>query len=438
MAKFGEGDGRWIVKEREDGQNCNNWHWTSKDISQHVKKTLADALREITFPQEGPLAHCSIKSCEAKGEASVNNRKGRTFLIYELELKLKWEGELRDADGAVLESSKGTIRLPDVNATELDSLDVEFESKSRGSTLSEAMRKQGCGVVKAAVQACIKQLQSEVTAQANAPKEGETAAAPRMYATPSVPVPVPQPIKVETKSEAQKEAPKMKPVTVKDAAEDSDEEEVAERPPPHLAEAVQKLKDKPDSVKNLRLSNMGIRDVHLQFIIDALHSSECHLETLDLGFNKITDAGVHVLCKAFAQGMALELSSVYLGGNKVSSTGMAMSQGLKQMRGDLAVVWKHQLNGAKSMCTVGTVYVNSPANQAGLLTGDSVVAFGPIQFPEFKSVTDSIVPVVKASVNKPIDVIVVRMDGTAQVNHIQLTLIPQEWRGAGLLGCILK
>ena len=38
MAKVGEGDERWIVKERADGQNCNNWHWTTKDVSGHTKK----------------------------------------------------------------------------------------------------------------------------------------------------------------------------------------------------------------------------------------------------------------------------------------------------------------------------------------------------------------------------------------------------------------
>lgn len=37
------------------------------------------------------------------------------------------------------------------------------------------------------------------------------------------------------------------------------------------------------------------------------------------------------------------------------------------------IVWKNQLRDAQSMCTVGTVYVNSPANKAGLLSGDSVV-----------------------------------------------------------------
>jgi hypothetical protein len=27
MAKFGEGDPRWIVTERQDGTNINGWHW---------------------------------------------------------------------------------------------------------------------------------------------------------------------------------------------------------------------------------------------------------------------------------------------------------------------------------------------------------------------------------------------------------------------------
>jgi len=294
------------------------------------------------------------------------------------------------------------------------------------------------------VQACINRLQSEVVEQANAAKDAPAGAGggptPRMYATPAVPVAMPQPIKVQTKSEAAKEiAPKMKSVSVKDADDDSDDEDdAAEKPPPAVIAAVEKLKAKPKDTKALRLSNLAVCDVHLQYIIDALHSSECHLETLDLSFNKLTDAGIHVLCKAFAKGMALELQTVYLGGNKTSSSGMALSQSLKQMRGDLSVVWKQTLRGAQSMCTVGTVYVNSPANKAGLLTGDSVIAFGAIQSAEYKSVSDSIVPIVKGSVNKPIDVLVVRMDGTAQVNHIQLTLVPQEWRGAGLLGCILK
>ncbi len=83
-AQIGEGDERWIVKEREDGRNCNNWHWTTKDVSAHTKEALTSALKAMSFPP--PLNVCTISSAEVKGECSILNRKGRTFLIYELEV----------------------------------------------------------------------------------------------------------------------------------------------------------------------------------------------------------------------------------------------------------------------------------------------------------------------------------------------------------------
>ena len=55
---------------------------------QHAKRAseLAQEAFDI-FPDDGLLNHCRIKSAECSGEASVNNRKGRTFLIYEFEVK---------------------------------------------------------------------------------------------------------------------------------------------------------------------------------------------------------------------------------------------------------------------------------------------------------------------------------------------------------------
>ena len=138
-------------------------------------------------------------------------------------------------------------------------------------------------------------------------------------------------------------------------------------------------------------------------------------------------------------GAALELTKMHMGGNKTSVAGMALSQNLKQSRPDLLVTWHLQLPDAKSMCVVGTVYATSPAEQAGLRTSDSIIAFGPVQHDDYKGVSESIVPVVKASVGKPIDVVIVRIDETtAQVQQHSLTLTPQKWSGAGLLGCILK
>ena len=166
MAKIGEGDERWIVKERSDGANCNNWHWTTKDVTGHTKQVLGDKLRALVFPTGGPLEHCRIKSAEVKGECSVNNRKGRTFLIYELEIKLKWEGELKDDAGVSTASTKGSLKFPDVTSTDIDDLECEFESKAPGTPLSEAMRKPGVAFVKGKVKEIVLELQEEVRAGA--------------------------------------------------------------------------------------------------------------------------------------------------------------------------------------------------------------------------------------------------------------------------------
>ena len=40
MAKWGEGDPRWIVEERPDATNVNNWHWTEKNATPWSKDRL--------------------------------------------------------------------------------------------------------------------------------------------------------------------------------------------------------------------------------------------------------------------------------------------------------------------------------------------------------------------------------------------------------------
>lgn len=41
MAKFGEGDDRWIVNELgKEGRNVNSWHWTEKDVLLWSKEKL--------------------------------------------------------------------------------------------------------------------------------------------------------------------------------------------------------------------------------------------------------------------------------------------------------------------------------------------------------------------------------------------------------------
>ena len=40
MAKWGEGDPRWIVEERPDATNVNNWHWTERNADKWSKEKI--------------------------------------------------------------------------------------------------------------------------------------------------------------------------------------------------------------------------------------------------------------------------------------------------------------------------------------------------------------------------------------------------------------
>lgn len=76
MAKLGEGAPEWIVEERPDGTNVNNWHWTERNVlgwcTQRFTELLAGGLELV-----GGSGNVWIKTTELQsltGEAVINNR----------------------------------------------------------------------------------------------------------------------------------------------------------------------------------------------------------------------------------------------------------------------------------------------------------------------------------------------------------------------------
>ncbi|XP_011926382.1 PREDICTED: activator of 90 kDa heat shock protein ATPase homolog 1 isoform X3 [Cercocebus atys] len=107
MAKWGEGDPRWIVEERADATNVNNWHWTERDASNWSTDKLKTLFLAVQVQnEEGKCEVTEVSKLD--GEASINNRKGKLIFFYEWSVKLNWT-----------EFTQGMI-LPTVNGESVD------------------------------------------------------------------------------------------------------------------------------------------------------------------------------------------------------------------------------------------------------------------------------------------------------------------------------
>jgi len=127
MARKGEGDPRWIVQERDDGKNVNNWHWTETDLSGWAIEKLKELLGNFTI--ESKIISGKTTDITTTADVSVNTRKQKTLLFYELHVTIKWEASLKDAE----KPTKGTILLPYIS-DENDLTDFEIKFTVEGES----------------------------------------------------------------------------------------------------------------------------------------------------------------------------------------------------------------------------------------------------------------------------------------------------------------
>ena len=183
MAKLGEGDDRWIVKERDDGKNCNNWHWSETNLTEWSKERLTELLVGIFAIEEssgsGWCKTTKVEKCT--GDVTVQSRKQKKFPLYELEIKIKWEGQVWDEQGKVVAEGAGHIKIPDLSEETYDDLEMtvvcDDETKAK-LPLKEAMRKAGGKKIREACMAFVKELKESINtgaANANAAKKAPPA-----------------------------------------------------------------------------------------------------------------------------------------------------------------------------------------------------------------------------------------------------------------------
>ncbi|NWR69344.1 AHSA2 ATPase, partial [Centropus unirufus] len=160
MAKWGQGDPRWIVEERADGTNVNNWHWTERDATGWSKGKLRELL--VGLAVEGEAGRCEI--CElrqAEGEASCSSRKGRLIFFYEWHLRLAWRGTVKESG----EKHKGSVEIPNLSEeNEVDDTEINVsKKKGEGDVLKDLMRTEGTTKVREALRDYLKALKTEFT-----------------------------------------------------------------------------------------------------------------------------------------------------------------------------------------------------------------------------------------------------------------------------------
>lgn len=160
MAKWGEGDPRWIVEERADATNVNNWHWTEKNATLWSRDKLKDLLGSLKIENdEFSIKITEISKCE--GEASANNRKAKLIFFYEWVIEGEWEGVLKNSDNKT--KFKGKFEVPNLSE-EHDTKDVDINitmTNSSQQKMKDFMRIEGATAVRAQFDKYISSLKEE-------------------------------------------------------------------------------------------------------------------------------------------------------------------------------------------------------------------------------------------------------------------------------------
>jgi len=157
MALKGQGDPRWIVETREDGRNVNNWHWVEADFTAWVKNRLTELLSNLKLENEIIIAN--TRELNLNGEVSVNSRKQKTIFFYELDVSLKWEGQLKSD---LSNSVKGNVQIPyisDENSYDDFEIKISVENESTPSTkVKEEFERLITPILKEAVPKMLREL----------------------------------------------------------------------------------------------------------------------------------------------------------------------------------------------------------------------------------------------------------------------------------------
>ena len=169
MAKWGEGDPRWIVEERPDATNVNNWHWTEKNACAWSQEKLKELFTKMKI--EGNEVSCTVTEVEkCEGEAMANNRKGKLIFFYEWNIVLKWV-----SNGTSDKKIEGKINIPNMSEeNDITEVDIEItlkDSTDEGELIKHFLHTKGKEFIRDKLRKYVAALKEEFTIGMILPKK---------------------------------------------------------------------------------------------------------------------------------------------------------------------------------------------------------------------------------------------------------------------------
>lgn len=173
MAKWGEGDPRWIVEERPDATNVNNWHWTEKNATPWSKDRLQSLFADFKVKHDSKVNCRVVQVDKVDGEATANNRKGKLIFFYEWHLVMKWEGCLEEGDPMF----KGKVTVPNLSEeNDLDEIEITItadESTDESERLKQFMYNVGRPQIRTQIGTYLRELREEFSKGLILPKKDD-------------------------------------------------------------------------------------------------------------------------------------------------------------------------------------------------------------------------------------------------------------------------
>uniref|UniRef100_A0A8C0UKC0 Activator of HSP90 ATPase homolog 2, pseudo n=1 Tax=Cyanistes caeruleus TaxID=156563 RepID=A0A8C0UKC0_CYACU len=165
MAKWGQGDPRWIVEERADATNVNNWHWKPKynlfsGLLVNSNAIPAHNLIEIRYVNTGTVKESGEKhkgSVEIPNlseenevddtEINVSKKKGEGDVLKDL-MRTEGATKVREALRDYLKALKTEFTLGMILPTKAPGgQELATERKPSGSTVQDSVTPQSLDMV---------------------------------------------------------------------------------------------------------------------------------------------------------------------------------------------------------------------------------------------------------------------------------------------------